>query len=35
MVELRNIHKSFGDARVLDGVCLRLEKTVWQVEKMR
>ena len=26
MLELRNIHKSFGDIRVLDGVNLRLEK---------
>lgn len=26
MLVLRNIHKSFGDARVLNGVNLRLEK---------
>ncbi|MDR1594753.1 MAG: ATP-binding cassette domain-containing protein, partial [Prevotellaceae bacterium] len=26
MLELRNIHKSFGDVRVLNGVNLRLEK---------
>jgi ABC-type sugar transport system ATPase subunit len=26
MIELRNIHKSFGDVRVLGGVNLRLEK---------
>jgi len=26
MLELRDIHKSFGDVRVLNGVNLRLEK---------
>ena len=26
MLELRNIHKSFGDVQVLDGVSLCLEK---------
>ena len=26
MVELRNVFKSFGDVRVLDGVSLRLER---------
>ena len=26
MLELRNIHKSFGDVRVLDGVNLCLKK---------
>lgn len=28
MLELRNIHKSFGDVRVLNGVNLRLEKSL-------
>jgi len=26
MLELKNIHKSFGDVRVLNGASLRLEK---------
>ena len=32
MLELKNIHKSFGNVRVLDGVSFRLENKTWIFE---